>query len=285
MAKKEKNGVVKKNIDKIGGLISKEIQKAAEQLHDIVGDFSKQAEELQKQIREPLKKFLTDIEDLRDRELKKIQGEYQRVIGELSSLQEVVSEKLGGAIPPLKKSASSAKKPQSAAAPSTPVKTTPAKSAAKAAPAKAAPAKVAPAKAALVKAPAKAVAKPKAAAAPKAASAPKPAAQPKAAAKPAPAKAPASAKQAAKPAASKQAAAPAKAAATKSAEKASTGKGDDLTKLTGVGPALAKKLNSAGITRYAQIANPSAADQKALDEIGRVKNSDKWAAEAKTLMA
>jgi len=281
MAKKEKNGVVKKNIDKIGGLISKEIQKAAEQLHDIVGDFSKQAEELQKQIREPLKKFLTDIEDLRDRELKKIQGEYQRVIGELSSLQEVVSEKLGGAIPPLKKSASAAKKPQSAAAPSTPVKAPQAKAAAKAAPAKAAPAKAVPAKAA----PAKAVAKPKAAAAAKAASAPKPAAQPKAVAKSAPAKAPASTKQVAKPVASKQAAAPAKAAATKSAEKASTGKGDDLTKLTGVGPALAKKLNSAGITRYAQIANPSAADQKALDEIGRVKNSDKWAAEAKTLMA
>ncbi len=265
MAKKEKNGVVKKNIDKIGGLISKEIQKAAEQLHDIVGDFSKQAEELQKQIREPLKKFLTDIEDLRDRELKKIQGEYQRVIGELSSLQEVVSEKLGGAIPPLKKSASTAKKSQSAAAPSTPAKATPVKAAAKAAPAKSAPAK--------------SVAKPKAA------SAPKPAAKPKAAAKPAPAKAPASAKQAAKPAASKQTAAPAKAPAAKSTDKAATGKGDDLTKLTGVGPALAKKLNSAGITRYAQIATPSAADQKALDEIGRVKNSDKWAAEAKALMA
>lgn len=66
---------------------------------------------------------------------------------------------------------------------------------------------------------------------------------------PAPAKAPA-AKKAAKPA--KAEAAPAAA--------------DDLKKLTGVGPALEKKLIAAGITSYAQIAAWTDADVAAIDE-------------------
>lgn len=66
---------------------------------------------------------------------------------------------------------------------------------------------------------------------------------------PSPAKAP-SAKKAAKPA--KAEAAPAAA--------------DDLKKLTGVGPALEKKLNAAGITSYAQIAAWTDADVAAIDE-------------------
>ncbi len=66
---------------------------------------------------------------------------------------------------------------------------------------------------------------------------------------PAPAKAPA-AKKAAKPA--KAEAAPAAA--------------DDLKKLSGVGPALEKKLNAAGITSYAQIAAWTDADVAAIDE-------------------
>lgn len=66
---------------------------------------------------------------------------------------------------------------------------------------------------------------------------------------PSPAKAP-SAKKAAKPA--KAEAAPAAA--------------DDLKKLTGVGPALEKKLIAAGITSYAQIAAWTDADVAAIDE-------------------
>ena len=66
---------------------------------------------------------------------------------------------------------------------------------------------------------------------------------------PAPAKAPA-AKKAAKPAKAE----PAPAAA------------DDLKKLTGVGPALEKKLIAAGITSYAQIAAWTDADVAAIDE-------------------
>ncbi len=91
---------------------------------------------------------------------------------------------------------------------------------------------------------------PKAKAAPKK-DAPKKAAPKKAAPE---AKAEAPKKAAAKKAPAKKAA-PKKAAAN-----------DDLTQLSGVGPALAKKLNEAGITSFAQIAAWTDADVDALNE-------------------
>lgn len=79
-----------------------------------------------------------------------------------------------------------------------------------------------------------------------------------AAAPAAPAKKPAKAKAEKAPAA-KKAAKPAKAEAAPAAA-------DDLKKLTGVGPALEKKLIAAGITSYAQIAAWTDADVAAIDE-------------------
>jgi len=80
----------------------------------------------------------------------------------------------------------------------------------------------------------------------------------------APAKKPAKAKAEKAPApakapAAKKAAKPAKAEAAPTAA-------DDLKKLTGVGPALEKKLIAAGITSYAQIAAWTDADVAAIDE-------------------
>ncbi len=85
-----------------------------------------------------------------------------------------------------------------------------------------------------------------------------------AAAPSAPAKKPAKAKAVKAPApakapAAKKAAKPAKAEAAPAAA-------DDLKKLSGVGPALEKKLNAAGITSYAQIAAWTDADVAAIDE-------------------
>lgn len=62
---------------------------------------------------------------------------------------------------------------------------------------------------------------------------------------------------------------------------------DDLTKLTGVGPAFAKKLNEAGVTSFAQIAAWDEAEIERLDgEVsglkGKAEKGD-WVAEAKTL--
>ncbi|WP_300542502.1 50S ribosomal protein L21 [Maricaulis sp.] len=91
-------------------------------------------------------------------------------------------------------------------------------------------------------------------AAPKTEDAPK--AEPKAKAK-------APAKKAAAPKAEVKTAAPKKAAPKKAAAKAAN---DDLTQLTGIGPALATKLNEAGVTSFAQIAAWTDADMDALGE-------------------
>jgi large subunit ribosomal protein L21 len=82
---------------------------------------------------------------------------------------------------------------------------------------------------------------------------------------------------------------PAKAeAAATPAARAPKGAADDLKKIGGVGPALEKKLNAAGITRYEQIANFTEKDIQRLDaELnfkGRIERDD-WVGQAKTLAA
>ncbi len=101
----------------------------------------------------------------------------------------------------------------------------------------------------------------------------------KAAAKPA-AKKPAAKKAEAKPAAKKADAKPA-------AKKAAEG-GDDLKRLSGVGPALEKKLHEAGVTTFAQIAAWTPEDVAAMDEKlsfkGRIEREG-WIEQAKKLAA
>ncbi|WP_439635862.1 50S ribosomal protein L21 [Oceanicaulis sp.] len=97
----------------------------------------------------------------------------------------------------------------------------------------------------------------------------------------------------AKPAkvAADEAPAPAKKAAAPKAEKAApkakaaAAASDDLTQLTGVGPAYAAKLNEAGVTSFAQIAAWTDAEIEHLDgEISGLKTKAEkgdWVAEAK----
>ena len=72
-------------------------------------------------------------------------------------------------------------------------------------------------------------------------------------------------------------------------EKSRAGKAakDDLTKISGVGPALEAKLNAAGITTYVQIAGLKKADAVVLDEQigarGRIVR-DNWVKQAKALL-
>ena len=115
------------------------------------------------------------------------------------------------------------------------------------------------------------------------ATAPAPAAKP-AAKKAAPKKA---APKAAAKAAPKADAKPAakKAAPKKAAPKAAAGS-DDLKQLSGVGPALEKKLHAEGVTSFAQIAGWSKADVADMDEKlsfkGRI-DREGWIEQAKTL--
>ncbi|MBT8139867.1 MAG: 50S ribosomal protein L21 [Gammaproteobacteria bacterium] len=63
--------------------------------------------------------------------------------------------------------------------------------------------------------------------------------------------------------------------------------GDDLTRISGVGPVIVEKLAENGITTFAQIAAFSAADVEAMDEKlnfkGRI-DRDNWIEQAKQLM-
>ena len=82
--------------------------------------------------------------------------------------------------------------------------------------------------------------------------------------------------------------APKKAAPKKAAAKseAAAAKADDLKVLSGVGPALEKKLHEAGVTTFAQIAGWSADDVAAMDEKlsfkGRIEREG-WIEQAKEL--
>ncbi|MCF2870772.1 50S ribosomal protein L21 [Octadecabacter sp. G9-8] len=112
----------------------------------------------------------------------------------------------------------------------------------------------------------------KAAAAAERASAPKKAAKP-AAKKAAP-------KAAAKPAAEEKA--PAKKAAPKKAAAATDG-ADDLTRISGVGPVIVKKLHAQGVTTFAQIAAWTPEEVAAMDDVlnfkGRI-DRDEWLKQA-----
>ncbi|WP_298256363.1 50S ribosomal protein L21 [uncultured Litoreibacter sp.] len=108
------------------------------------------------------------------------------------------------------------------------------------------------------------------------AAAPAPKKKAKAAAKPA--------AKAEKAAAPKKEAAPKKAAPKKAAAK--TDGADDLKQLSGVGPALEKKLHEAGVTTFAQVAAWTDADVAAMDEKlsfkGRIEREG-WIDQAKKL--
>ncbi len=70
------------------------------------------------------------------------------------------------------------------------------------------------------------------------------------------------------------------------ARKTAAKKKDDLKLISGVGPAIEKKLHRMGVTSYRQIANWKAADIKEADEKlnfkGRIQRED-WINQAKTL--
>ena len=112
----------------------------------------------------------------------------------------------------------------------------------------------------------------------------------KTAASKAPAKKAAAKKTAPSEAAPKKAAAKAKAAPKKAPAKKADAKsksGDDLKKLSGVGPALEKKLLAAGVTSYAQIADWKKTDIEEFDEKlnfkGRIEREE-WVKQAKALL-
>ncbi|XOZ34199.1 helix-hairpin-helix domain-containing protein [Halomonadaceae bacterium KBTZ08] len=66
-------------------------------------------------------------------------------------------------------------------------------------------------------------------------------------------------------------------------KKTDSGK-DDLTRIKGIGPATAEKMQAKGITSINQLANPSEEDQKKLEAFRKLKNFASWQEEAKKLV-
>lgn len=68
-----------------------------------------------------------------------------------------------------------------------------------------------------------------------------------------------------------------------SSKKENSGK-NDLTRIKGIGPATAQKLQAKGITSIGQLANPSQEDQEKLEEFRKLKNFASWQEEARKLV-
>ncbi|WP_111496192.1 helix-hairpin-helix domain-containing protein [Marinobacter bohaiensis] len=95
------------------------------------------------------------------------------------------------------------------------------------------------------------------------------------------------AKSSAKPSSKAPAKSSAKAPAAKkpAAAKTNAVSQTDLTKVKGIGPATAKKMQAMGITTIRQIAEPSADEKEKMKQFSSMRGYDSWSAEAKKLLA
>lgn len=248
MAKKDKS------VDKIVKKVNKEFEKTSTQVETLIGEALKQFDSLQSQIQEPIRKLIGDLDQMREREMKRFNEELDRRLNELHDLQDSVLERLGVASG---KSRKAAKKAETKSADVTKKAETKAR--------KKAPATTRKATAATstAKSAAKSTAESAASAAGTEA---RPAAKARTTAK--------------KP----SAAGPAATAAIKPKVKKSQAHSTNLKKILGIGPATEKKLKNAGITSIGQIANPSPAEQDILREFSSVKGAENWSNEAKKLV-
>jgi len=248
MAKKEKP----KNVEKIVKKVNKKFAKTTSHIESLFSDALKQFDNLQTQIKQPVHKLRKDIDELRDREMKRFNDEFERRLQEFQEMQNSLLERLG--IGHADEGKPSNKKPVL----STPA--VPKKKKAKSEPV--APSESAPSKS----------------------KAPKSKAPKKAKAKAVPAPAATSTTATASTSAEAPAKTPAKAPAKTKAKSTQLADPSDLTRVKGIGPATQKKMNEAGLTTIGQIAYPSAEDQDKLKAFASIKGFDQLAAEAKKIV-
>lgn len=216
MAKK-----AKPSVEKIVKKVNKEFEKTSARIEGLINDALGQFDTLQSQIQEPVRKLLKDMDELRDREMKRFNDEFERRMDEFQELQSALLERLG--VAPIKtgKGAEStaAEKPAQE-------KLTAASKTSQAAPSgKAKTSKTTKASGNKAAKPAKATPKTK-----------------------------------------------------KPVDKS------DLTRVKGIGPATAKKMQGAGITSIEQIANPTEADLKLLQNFKSMKGFKDLTTEAQKVL-
>lgn len=85
----------KQNVDKVVERVNKEFEKTSTRIEKLMNDALKQFDGVQNQIQEPVKKLLREIDELREREVKRFSGEFDRRMSEFNELQASVLERLG----------------------------------------------------------------------------------------------------------------------------------------------------------------------------------------------
>ena len=91
MAKKEKP----KNVEKIVKKVNKKFAKTTSHIESLFSDALKQFDNLQTQIKQPVHKLRKDIDELRDREMKRFNDEFERRLQEFQEMQNSLMERLG----------------------------------------------------------------------------------------------------------------------------------------------------------------------------------------------
>jgi predicted flap endonuclease-1-like 5' DNA nuclease len=91
MARKEKP----KNADKIVKKVNKKFTKTTSHIESLFNDALKQFDKLQTQIKQPVHKLRKDIDELRNREMKRFNDEFERRLQEFQEMQNSLLERLG----------------------------------------------------------------------------------------------------------------------------------------------------------------------------------------------
>ena len=91
MAKKENP----KNVEKIVKKVNKKFTKTTSQIESLFNDAMKQLGNLQTQIKEPVHKLRKDIDELRDREMKRFNEEFERRLQDFQEVQNNLLAYLG----------------------------------------------------------------------------------------------------------------------------------------------------------------------------------------------
>jgi predicted flap endonuclease-1-like 5' DNA nuclease len=246
MARKDKAG-----IDKIRQKINKEFEETSSRIETLISEALKQIDSLQHQIQEPVKKLIDEIERIREREMKRFHGEFERRMNELHEVQSSVLGRLGvggKAIKEAKQNLVEKAEP-------------PVREASRRAPktAEAVARKASPKPQAKTKSPAKA--------------------------KSANTGNDTTTKASSKPDGSTRMSDTASTARSAKAQPSTAAKDrdTDLTRIKGIGPVTASRLQEKGISHIQQVANPSEADQKILEQFKTGRGLAVWQENARKL--
>jgi predicted flap endonuclease-1-like 5' DNA nuclease len=85
----------KQNADKVVERVNKEFEKTSQRIEKLMNDAIKQFDGVQNQVQEPVRKLLKEIDELREREVKRFTDEFDRRMDEFHELQSSVMERLG----------------------------------------------------------------------------------------------------------------------------------------------------------------------------------------------